>query len=391
MRIHRLVAHRVSVPLRRRVQHASFAREESENIVVVCELDDGTRGYGEGVPRTYVTGEDATQSLALLTQIPWKRMLAEADCSSFAEVVFWLDGRPWPGIAQDMRQCFGHAARCALELAILDAYGRAFAEPLSAVTRYASPRLYAPRAQVQYSGAITSSRGIKAATLAWAMRWYGFAHLKVKVGIAGQDDRQRLRWVRAGAGPHMDIRVDANEAWDEHEAVEKIRQLLPYRISVVEQPLPHRSAAALATLRRRVPVAIMLDESLCSLADAEQAVRGQWCDFFNIRLSKCGGFIPSLKLVAFAAEHGIRCQLGCQVGETALLSAAGRHFASSVAGLVYCEGSYDRRLLAQNLSEQDITFGRGGWAPALTGPGLGISVAEDALDRLTVCREVLFE
>src|SRR5438045_7768492 len=106
-------------------------------------------------------------------------------------------------------------------------------------------------------------------------------------------------------------------------------------------------------------VPIMLDESLCCDVDAERAVRGGWCDLFNLRLSKCGGFIPTLRLAQLARRHGLNCQLGCQVGETAVLSAAGRHFAASVAGLRYLEGSYDRHLVREALGTSDLTFGWG--------------------------------
>ena len=82
----------------------------------------------------------------------------------------------------------------------------------------------------------------------------------------------------------------------------------------------------------------MLDESLCGMADAERAAADGLCDLFNLRLSKCGGFIPSLRLAQFAARHGLGYQLGCQVGETAVLSAAGRHFATSVKDLRYRRG-----------------------------------------------------
>jgi muconate cycloisomerase len=80
-------------------------------------------------------------------------------------------------------------------------------------------------------------------------------------------------------------------------------------------------------------------------------------------------------------------QLGCQVGETALLSAAGRHFAASVAGLRYVEGSYDRYLVRANVGTADLTFGWGGWAPALPGPGLGVQVDPQALSRVTLRKE----
>jgi L-Ala-D/L-Glu epimerase len=138
-----------------------------------------------------------------------------------------------------------------------------------------------------------------------------------------------------------------------------------------------------------VDVPLMLDESLCGAVDAERAVAGKYADLFNIRLSKCGGFTPSLRLAQFARRHGLGYQLGCQVGETALLSAAGRHFAASARDIRYVEGSYDRHLVKEALGTTDITFGWGGWAPALTGAGLGINVDPAALERVQVRREVL--
>jgi muconate cycloisomerase len=123
---------------------------------------------------------------------------------------------------------------------------------------------------------------------------------------------------------------------------------------------------------------------LCGIHDAEQAIANGWCDVFNLRLSKCGGFVASLRLAQRARDAGLQCQLGCQVGETAILSAAGRHFASSVGGLRYVEGSYDGWLVREAIATTNLTFGRGGWAPALTSPGLGITIDPEALRRITV-------
>ena len=77
------------------------------------------------------------------------------------------------------------------------------------------------------------------------------------------------------------------------------------------------------------------------------------------------------------------------MGETAVLSAAGRHFAASVKGLRYLEGSYDRHLVREALGTSDLTFGRGGKAAALPGPGLGVTVDPAALERVTVRKERL--
>src|SRR5262249_43902559 len=155
-------------------------------------------------------------------------------------------------------------------------------------------------------------------------------------------DVYRLRTLRSVLGVRRDLRVDANEAWAPEEVARRIAELKPFGVSAVEQPVAHEHVRILAGVRRQTGVPVMLGESLCGPFDAERAVEGGTCDLFNLRLSKCGGFIPSLRLAQFARRHGLGYQLGCQVGETALLSAAGWHFASSVAGLRYAEGSYDR-------------------------------------------------
>jgi muconate cycloisomerase len=387
VKIVELTAMHVRIPLRKPIRHASHVRSETDNVLVRCVLADGTEGFGEGVPREYVTGETIDSALELLRRSDLANRLEP--CPDFPAAVALAERLQLAPIPGDERGCQGNAARCAVELALLDAYGRHFHEPLSAVTRLLAPDLWQPHARVQYSGAITSARGWKLRPLAWTYWFYGFRQMKVKVGIAGYDDIKRLRTIRRRMGDKVDLRIDANEAWAPADAVARIRELTPFRISSVEQPVPHANADALAEIRRQVQVPIMLDESLCSRVDAEQAVQRGTCDLFNLRLSKCGGFIPSLRLAQFARQHGLGCQLGCQVGETAVLSAAGRHFAASVGGLRYLEGSYDRHLVREALGTRNLTFGWGGWAPALPGPGLGVALDAAALERVTVRKETL--
>lgn len=387
MRVVELTAFHVRIPLRRAVRHASHSRSATDNLVVRCVLADNTQGFGEGVPREYVTGETVDSALALLKRSDLVSQLPP--CRDFREAVLLAERLQLAPVPGDERQRQGNAARCAVELAILDAYARRFGVPLSAVTHLAAPELYEPRAWVRYSGILTGAAGWKAGLAAWGLWVYRFRHIKVKVGIAGQDDVARLRRIRRRLGWRVDLRVDANEAWSASEAVERIRALEPFRLSAVEQPVPHAQVQALADIRRQVHTPIMLDESLCSRLDAEHALAGGWCDLFNLRLSKCGGFLPTLRLAQLARQHGLGCQLGCQVGETAILSAAGRAFACSVGRLRYLEGSYDRHLVRETLATQDITFRWGGWAPALPGPGLGITLDPAALERVTVRKEAL--
>jgi L-Ala-D/L-Glu epimerase len=387
VKIVELMAYHVRIPLWKPIRHASHTRTETDNVLVRCLLEDKSEGFGEGVPRDYVTGETIDSTLDLLKKSDLPAQFKE--CSDFSRAVAVAEGMQLAPVPGDVRGCQSNAARCAAELALLDAYGRCFGESLGSVTRLLAADCYSPSAWVRYSTAITSAQGFKARLAALAMRLYRFRHLKVKVGIEGQDDPRRLRAIRRWAGAKMDIRVDANEAWTPAETVERIRALEPYRLTAVEQPVPHAAVDCLAEIRKQVQTPIMLDESLCSRYDADQAIAKKTCDIFNLRLSKCGGFIPSLRLAQLARRHGLYCQLGCQVGESAVLSAAGRHFAASVGELRYVEGSYDKHLVREALATRDITFRWGGWASALAGPGLGVTINPTALERVTVRKESL--
>jgi muconate cycloisomerase len=385
MRVAELTAYHVRIPLRKAIRHASHSRTETDNVLVYCALADGTEGFGEGVPREYVTGETIDSALDLLRNSDIASQLEV--CRDFARAVAVAERIKLAPVPGDDRACQGNAARCAVELAVLDAYGRAFGEPLATAARLAAPDLYQPKAEVRYSGAITSAKGLKATLAAWMMWGYGFKQVKVKVGIAGYDDVKRLRTIRNRMGKRIDIRIDANEAWPADAAAGRIRELEPFGITSVEQPVAHTEADRLADVRKNVHTPIMLDESFCGMVDAQRAVDLGLCDLFNIRLSKCGGFLPSLRLAQFARQHGLGYQLGCQVGETAVLSAAGRQFACSVADIRYLEGSYDRHLVRESLGTEDITFGRGGKAPILVGSGLGVRIDPAAVERVAVRKE----
>jgi muconate cycloisomerase len=387
MRVVELEARHVRIPLRRKVTHASHTRTETDNVVVRCVLSDGSVGFGEGVPRDYVTGETIDFSIDLLKRSALPDQLIA--CDDFIQAVHLADRVKLAPVPGDDRMIQGNAARCAVELALLDAYGRAFGEPLMNVTRVVAPDLYEPRDRVQYSGVIGNPKGWKLRVYPLVYRLAGFAQVKLKVGIPGSDDVKRARRTRRWLGRSIDLRVDANEAWAPGEAADRIRALEPFGITSVEQPVRHEDVAALADVRKQVRTPVMLDESLCGEVDAERAVRGGWCDLFNLRLSKCGGFIPSLRLAQLAKRHGLGYQLGCQVGETAILSAAGRHFATSVKGVRYLEGSYDRHLVWESLSADDLTFRRGGWAPVLVAPGLGTAIDPARVDWVTKRKEML--
>src|SRR5208337_1576065 len=106
-RIKRIQFYRVRVPLKREITHASHSRTESENLVVRVELANGQSGYGEGVPRSYVTGETIESTFAMLARHDWARMIGHP--RDFAEVVRCLESLTVPEIEADSRGMAGNA------------------------------------------------------------------------------------------------------------------------------------------------------------------------------------------------------------------------------------------------------------------------------------------
>jgi L-Ala-D/L-Glu epimerase len=385
MRIVELRAYVIQLPLRRKIQHASASRTDSQNILVQCRLQEGTTGWGEGVPREYVTSETAQGAMQQLTRTALAEQL-DKECYDWSQVISLCESLRFEQTEPDPRHHKSNALRCAVELSILDAYGRFFGEPASKVLKHfpSSRSIFEEKESVRYSTTITAENPAKERLSAIKMRIYGFRQCKVKVGVQGANDRERLKRIRFWLGPRMDIRLDANEAWPVDKVKEHIEPLLPFRISCLEQPSPHEELEDLSHYKSQWGVPIMLDESLTSLYDAERAVRLGACDVFNIRLSKCGGFLSSIRLAEYAHQSNIGIQLGCHPGETGILSAAGRHWATHVKGIRYLEGSYDRHLLRELPTNEDVTFGYGGRALALNQRGWGVTINPQVLNRIKI-------
>jgi L-Ala-D/L-Glu epimerase len=346
--------------------HSASERAFSDSIVVKVRDESGLEGFGEGAPREYVTGETQATALAHIAETLWPSVARRqlAPCSSTdALPEFVPDAR----IAHTVSD---GASRSALELAILDLALRSNKLPMAHLL---PPR----RTTVCYSGVITAGSLETVARYARQMKLIGLRHVKVKVG--GADDIERVRIVRETMGPDVSIRVDANAAWNFDQAISTIRALKRFAVVSVEQPMPRSMLAEMATLRREVEVPIMADESLVTMDDAEKLIAAKAADFFNIRISKCGGLARAHRLAKFARQNGIRLQIGSQVGETAILSAAGRHLAASLDDIDFVEGSYGTMLLAEDVTNDPVRFGYRGEAPVLRGPGSGITVLEDRL------------
>jgi Enolase C-terminal domain-like/GH3 auxin-responsive promoter len=106
-------------------------------------------------------------------------------------------------------------------------------------------------------------------------------------------------------------------------------------------------------------IAVIADESLVTAEQAESLIKRGVCDLFNIRISKCGGISGSLAIAKLAQQAGIKIQVGAQVGETGIPSAAGRALAASVPDIACTEGSFGTWLLSEDITFENVAFAYG--------------------------------
>jgi muconate cycloisomerase len=395
--------YRTSIAMRS-FEHAAATRDQAEAVVVRAVFSDGLAGWGETLPRPYVTGETLESVAADLEGIIWPA-LAEADFSGVeAEVAAAIAAVPTAGA--DGR-CV-NAAACAAELACVDAHmrRRGLSSPAGLLAHPHRPEGRLPLAGggvhphrpegrlplvgggilPRVTGVLGSADAGKTARRLRLMRWYGLRDFKLKLGLGAEADAANLAVVRerlAGAlsaGRCM-LRVDVNGGWTADETPARVAELAAMGICAVEQPV-FCPARELVDLARRCQLPLIADESLLTDSDAEALLAEPAKLWWNVRISKNGGLVRAGMLAARAAAAGSTVVLGCMVGESGILSAAQRRLLQALGpGVRFVEGNYGRLLLAGDIVRRSVRFGYGGRLRVLGGAGLGVEVDLGLLER----------
>lgn len=389
LRVRELRIHRLAIPLRAAFEHAAATREVADPVVVAATAAAPHAhlvGYGETLARPYVTGETVESVLDDLAAVFAPR-LATFQPASFVAALEAVEALP--------TQVGGRvvtAARTAVELALLDLAGRVFRRrPADAAGWLGLPGFGPPgcRARARYSGIVTGSTPGDLRRRLWLQRLYGLRDFKLKVAVAGWEERlARTHRVlrRALAAHRVTLRVDANAGWSLAEAAEALEVLEQHGVCALEQPLADVHDGDLPYLAERTACDLIVDESLLTLDDAHRLIRGGGVKVFNIRLAKNGGLLPALRIARTVLAAGLDVQLGCLVGETSILSAAGIAFLEACPKVRFVEGAYGPFLLRHDVVRRPVRFGYGGRIRPRAGFGLGVDVDPGRLERLAADR-----
>ncbi len=274
--------------------------KQAVEVFIVTLTDAGITGWGEAAPQAFY-GESPMTVRAAVNSLG---RLFEGDSEDLRRRLHDPD-------ADLHRALAPHASvRAALDMALWDIRGKREGEPVWKMIGADPARAPLTSFTIGFDRPDVVDSKVDAAA--------PYQILKVKVGIPG--DLEILDRVIARSG--KTVRVDANEGWDLETAIEKTMELYRRHVEFCEQPLPRDDEEGLRQLRRLSPLPVVLDESIVGPDDVEG--RHDQGHGINIKLMKCGGITPALRMIETARAHGMRVMIGCML-ETSLGVTAAAH------------------------------------------------------------------
>ncbi len=241
---------------------------------------------------------------------------------------------------------------CALDMAAWDMFGKMQSKPLYELWGTE----WKDEVKTDYTIGIDSIDKMVA-----KMKEMPWPIYKVKLGTP--EDISIIRTLRENTDAVL--RVDANAGWELDDALKLIPQLKDLGVEFVEQPLAKDNWDGMKVLYKESPLPLFADESCVFEQDVEKCY-GHFHGI-NIKLTKCSGPTPALRMIEKASSLGMQVMMG-SMNESTIGSAAIAHFLPQLDH-VDCDGPL---LLSEDLAKGlKIELGNIAISP---NPGLGISV-----------------
>ena len=364
MRITAVEAIPLSASFKQVFRFGTTDRTTSPNVIVAIRTDEDLVGYGEACPVPAFTSETQASIVELVE-------------TRVAPVLLGRDATQRNPLLADLSRVlrFAPFTVAAIDTALLDVAGKRAGLPVSALLGGAF------RDRVEVHGSVgwdeDPARIVETALeQRETYRW-----LKLYAGRGGVDaDLDRLQAVRDAVGPDARLMVDVNGMWSPSEVIRALARVQDIGLELLEQPLPIGAAPFQRDLVARLGIDIAADESVRTVADAATVVRERSATVINVGLSKLGGPTTALHAAQLAAANGLGVMVGSVI-EMGVATAMGLHLAAALPHLAYPSYllgplKYREQITAEQIAIVDAHIA------VPQGPGLGITVDEDALRSL---------
>ncbi|MFG1280307.1 muconate/chloromuconate family cycloisomerase [Xanthobacter autotrophicus] len=345
----------------------SVATMNGQTLMLVRVLcSDGVVGIGEGTTIGGLAyGGESPESMKLAVDTYFAPLMVGQDATTVRALMLRI-GK----MVKDNR-----FAKSAVETALLDAQGKRLGQPVS--------ELLGGRLRSRLPVAWTLASGDTAKDIAEAEKMLELRRhriFKLKIGArTPAADVAHVAAIKRALGDRGAVRVDVNMAWSETEAAYGMAALADAGCELVEQPVA--TAAGLARLVRRFPVALMADESLQGPESAFEIAKHAGADVFAIKVEQSGGLFQAQRVAAIADAAGIGLYGGTML-EGAVGTIASAQLFSTFVNLQWGTELFGPLLLTEEILATPLTYADFELTvPA--GPGLGIALDEDRVDFFT--------
>lgn len=357
----------VDVPTTRKHRLSNTEINFQSYVIIKATLGDGTIGYGEaatlGGPRW---AEESVEAIKANID----NYLAPAIKSGNA-----LDFEA-NNLAMQRAGSRNNSARAGVDSALFDAAGLSLGLPAS---QFLGGRI---RDRIEVLWALASGdadQEIEEAKTKLAAREH--RRFKIKLGFhSPADDMARLRKIVEALGG-CEIVCDVNQGWTEATAMRYLPQLAELGIVLIEQPLRPGLVEATARIAARGNIPIMTDEAAFTGPEIIAQAKAAAGSVYSLKLVKSGGLYELKRAAGIASACGMELYGGCLL-ETGIGAAAHLAVFSTLPHLEWGCEHFGPKIVKTDLTNGEVLF-KDFEIHCPTGPGLGVSINQDALRDMT--------
>jgi O-succinylbenzoate synthase len=365
IRIEQIELRHISMPLVAPFETSFGVEEEREGLIVTLR-GGGLSGWGEVVAShdPGYSAETAQTEWHILHEFIIPKVLGH----EFADA---------EALEEACRPVRGHAtAKAGIQAALYDLLARAKGVSLQ--------KMLGGKGKTVKVGVSVGIQPTTEALVERVGRYLEDGYRRIKIKIKPGRDVADAKAVRA-AFPDILLQVDANSAYRLDDAG-TIKALDDLNLLLIEQPLAEDDIFDHAKLQPQLKTPLCLDESILSARHARWAHELGACKIVNIKAGRVGGLREAVRIHDYCAEVKIPVWCGGML-ETGVGRAANLALASLPNFKLPGDISATRRYWKEDIVEEEFVLNKDGAIAVPTGPGLGVTVVEKTLEKMTIKKE----
>ena len=366
-----------AIILRQPVLDDGIADGSQDDLVIRVHTDEGIVGIGEV--------DSAPEAVLALVTAPGSHAIA----NSFHSLLVGEDPRDVERLWQKMyrgmnyigRRGIALHAQSGIDIALWDIRGKAEGKPISELLGGAI------HTKVRaYASMLMPDTTAETAERVAALREAGFTAVKLGWGPLGKDPAHDVRLAAAAkeAAGDGDILIDAGLGYvaDAKVAIGVARELEQLGIYWLEEPFEPDEYEAYAELADAVDIRVAAGEQDTTVWGFRELIERGHVDVVQPDVTRCGGITELVRIAAFAREHGV--ETVPHAWKSGIIKAASLHVNAVLPDATFQEYCVADTPINQTLVKERMPVDADGFVAVPTGPGLGIELDEDVLERYRV-------